>query len=180
MSDTELELVARMTARDKTEEWDMRPDTPIVVTRDYSRTEQMDPAVEPQVSIRVFETGATRDQNQDKLDYSGFLSPLALQRFAQYMHKHRRQADGSMRASDNWKKGIPIAAYKESMIRHVVEWWKLYEQNWSMEHSDELEELACAILFNVQGFLHESAKARQRSPYFTGQWEMGDQTTKEN
>ena len=61
--------------------------------------------------MREFETGATRDTNDGKLDFEGFLSPLALVRYAEYMNKNRIQADGKVRASDNWQKGIPREVY---------------------------------------------------------------------
>ena len=108
--------------------------------------------------MRKFETGATRDSNAEKLDYKGFLSPFALRRFAEYMHKHRRQADGSMRSSDNWKRGMPIDCYAESLLRHVQEFHLEYEhpaKDWS-----KLDEIMCAILFNVQGWLHESGRGK--------------------
>lgn len=112
---------------------------------------------EPIHQMRVFNTGATRDANTDKLDYKGFISPLAMERFSAYMHKHRKQSDGSIRASDNWKKGIPLDAYMESLVRHVFEVWRLYENG----DTEQTEELMCAVMFNAQGFLHERAKVKQ-------------------
>jgi len=50
---------------------------------------------------RYCNTGATRDVDNDKYDYEGFLSPIVLHRYAQYMHKHRLQSDGELRDSDN-------------------------------------------------------------------------------
>lgn len=97
--------------------------------------------------MRNFETGATRDTDENKIDYEGFLSPQALERFGQYMLVHQTQADGKKRESDNWKKGIPQEAYKKSLIRHVFDFWKT-----------PTEELACAIIFNIQGWLHEELK----------------------
>jgi hypothetical protein len=107
--------------------------------------------------MRTFETGATRDSDDGKLDYDGFLSPLALERFAQYMHKHRLQADGKLRDSDNWKKGIPIQQYLKSKWRHFVDVWK---QLHGLPGADTLEDSLCADLFNTQGLLHEVVKAR--------------------
>lgn len=104
--------------------------------------------------MRTFDTGATRDDNAEKPDYKGFLSPTALQAFGAYMHAHRKQADGSLRASDNWKKGIPVPAYVESWIRHTVDFWAAYEAG----DMAKCRELACATWFNVQGFLHETLK----------------------
>lgn len=106
--------------------------------------------------MRTYDTGATRDSNDTKLDYRGFLSPTALRRFAEYMQKHRRQADGHLRASDNWKKGIPVEDYLESLIRHTVDFWDAEERG----DQDAAMELACAIWFNLQGYIHEREKAK--------------------
>jgi hypothetical protein len=40
--------------------------------------------------MREFTTGATRNLDEDKHDYEGFLSPYVLRRFAAYMHEHRK------------------------------------------------------------------------------------------
>ena len=53
--------------------------------------------------IRQFDTGATRDTDQNKLDPEGFLSPMVMKCFFEYMHKNRKQSDGKLRASDNWQ-----------------------------------------------------------------------------
>jgi hypothetical protein len=76
--------------------------------------------------MREFKSGATRDDDADKYDYEGFLSPLVLERYAEYMHKHRKQADGKMRDSDNWQKGIPVVQYMKSKLRHIMVTWKLH------------------------------------------------------
>lgn len=67
--------------------------------------------------MRTFETGATRNDDEGKIDYLGHLSHRAVQRFGAYMHAHRRQADGSLRAADNFKAGIPIPSYMTSGYR---------------------------------------------------------------
>jgi hypothetical protein len=61
--------------------------------------------------MRNFTTGATRNSDVNKLDYEGFLSPVVLEEFAIYMQTHRKQADGKLRESDNWQKGIPKEVY---------------------------------------------------------------------
>lgn len=109
--------------------------------------------------MRTFETGATRDTDEDKLDFEGFLSPRVLQRFAEYMHHHRKQADGQLRASDNWQKGIPREAYMKSMWRHFMDVWMMHRSVDSVNPL-VLEDALCAMLFNVQGYLHELLKAR--------------------
>lgn len=102
--------------------------------------------------MRTFDTGATRDKEEGKLDYEGFVSPLVLERFAQYMDKHRVQADGTLRDSDNWQKGIPKEAYMKSGWRHFVDWWKEHRGYPSREG---MEDAICALIFNAQGYLHE-------------------------
>lgn len=120
--------------------------------------------VHPKRAIRQFDTGATRDLDENKLDFEGFLSPRALQRFAQYMHKHRFQKDGSVRASDNWQKGIPLDAYMKSLFRHFMELWAIHRgvpvvrPEEGDDYEPDLEDVLCSILFNTQGYLHEILK----------------------
>ena len=109
--------------------------------------------------MRVFATGATRDDSDVKPDYEGFLSHMVIRRFGEYMSKHRVQADGGIRASDNWQKGIPKEEYIKSAFRHFVEWWQSHRKG---QHRDSVEESLCALLFNVQGYLHEMLKERER------------------
>lgn len=101
--------------------------------------------------MREFETGATRDEDTNKNDYEGFLSPLVIERFGDYMHQHRIQADGEMRASDNWQRGIPRDAYMKSMWRHFLELWKAHRGC----PAEDIEESLCAMMFNVMGYLFE-------------------------
>lgn len=111
--------------------------------------------------IRVFPSGATRDTDLNKLDYEGFLSPLVLERYAQYMHKNRLQNDGSLRASDNWQKGIPLDQYMKSLWRHFMDLWKLHRGH-EVSIKDLgcvcITEVLCAIMFNTMGYLHEILK----------------------
>lgn len=102
--------------------------------------------------MREFSTGATRNLDHDKYDYEGFLSPLVLERYAEYMHKNLVQADGKLRDSDNWQKGIPLDAYIKSGWRHFFKWWRGHRTN-NIEQED-----LCALLFNVMGYLHETLK----------------------
>ena len=108
--------------------------------------------------IRQFETGATRDQDLTKPDYEGFLCPLVLERFGQYMHQNRIQPDGNLRDSDNWQKGIPRDAYIKSAWRHFVNWWKHHR---GLPANESAEDALCALLFNVMGYLHEHLKAKR-------------------
>lgn len=110
--------------------------------------------------MREFHTGATRNDNSNKYVYNGFNSALVEKRFAQYMHEHRKQADGKLRDADNWKKGIPIEAYHESLHRHYMDLWDLLETGAGMIRDSEgkyvdKEDLLCSIRFNVNGMLYE-------------------------
>lgn len=105
-------------------------------------------------TIRVFKTGATRDQDATKPDYEGFISPLVTKRFGQYMTKHRVQKDGNLRDSANWQKGIPKDAYVKSLTRHVED-VRLHHDGFADEATEDLESALCAVLFNAQGLLFE-------------------------
>jgi hypothetical protein len=110
--------------------------------------------------LRRFETGATRDSDEEKPDYEGFLSPLVVRRYGKYMHTHRVQADGQLRASDNWQKGIPLTAYMKSLWRHFLDVWALHRGHKVADPDNPSEDLTmedalCAVLFNVHGYLHE-------------------------
>jgi hypothetical protein len=104
--------------------------------------------------VRTFSTGATRDTEDGKLDYDGFLSPLALKRYAEYMHEHRTQPDGTLRPGDNWKKGIPLDAYAKSEWRHHMEFWSLHHG----VGDGDIQSSICATIFNLFGYLHELLK----------------------
>lgn len=108
--------------------------------------------------MRTFESGATRDNDDEKLDYEGFLSPLVLRAFAGYMHKHRVQADGELRASDNWQKGIPMDQCMKSMLRHVFELWEEHRTEPSAANPLVMVDALCAIIFNTQSYLLELLK----------------------
>ncbi len=110
--------------------------------------------------IRAFQSGATRDQDTTKYDYEGFLSPLALTRFAAYMHTHRAQSDGALRASDNWQKGIPRDSYMKSLWRHLMTVWG-HHREVPTSYCESMEEALCGVIFNAQGYLHEILKAKR-------------------
>ena len=111
--------------------------------------------------MRTFATGATRDVDTNKLDFEGFISPLVTKRFAEYMHVHRKQADGNLRASDNWQNGIDKEAYVKSLVRHMED-LKLHWDNFPDEAVDkDFESVLCAVLFNANGLLFEHLKAQR-------------------
>ena len=114
--------------------------------------------------IRTFQTGATRNIDNNKYDYEGFISPAVEHRFAQYMHSHRKQKDGSIRASDNWQKGIPEDVYMKSLIRHIMDLWLLYRGGKPIDPDtggvSNKQDLLCAIKFNVNGLLFEDMEEK--------------------
>ena len=119
--------------------------------------------------VREFETGASRGTKEGKLCYSGFFSPLVVRRVAEYMHKHRRMEDGSLREPDNWQKGMPVEEYMDSMWRHFFDVWA-NQRGWGEFVSSEtdLEESLCALFFNVQGMLHEVIQQNALDGVFEG------------
>lgn len=116
-------------------------------------------AVQP--GIRTFATGANRNAAEGKYDFEGFLSPLVVTRFGQYMNKHRYLADGTLRDSDNWQKGLPRDVYIKSAWRHFVDWWATHRDVGEFnEFENEDEDTLCALMFNTMGYLHEILKER--------------------
>lgn len=111
----------------------------------------------PNSEMRTFDTGATRSAANSRPMYTGYLSPIVLQRFGEYMTKHRVQKDGTLRNPDNWTKGMPRQSYLDGFLRHFLHLW-LRHHNHAVndpEAGDSIEEDLCASLFNVQGYLHE-------------------------
>lgn len=118
--------------------------------------------------IQKFETGANRSADTGKYDFEGFLSPAVLERFGEYMHKHRHLPDGSMRDSDNWQRGIPKKNYVKSLIRHTFEMWQLWRGQTVIDKQTgmvvNVEDQLCAIMFNSMGLLHETLKEKSNDP----------------
>jgi len=114
----------------------------------------------PMSELRTFSTGATRDTTEGKHEPWNFTSALVEKRFCEYMHKHRQQSDGKMRDSDNWKQGIPMEVYKHSLSRHIQDLRLILEGSSQQAGESDLEEVLCAVLFNVQGMLYETVKSR--------------------
>jgi hypothetical protein len=110
----------------------------------------------PPSPVRTFATGANRDQDTGKPDYEGFLSPLVLEAFGQYMNFNRYLADGSVRDSDNWQRGMPQDVYMKSGWRHFFDWWSWHRMGSCKEG---LVWACCGLMFNLQGYLHEQLKA---------------------
>ena len=102
------------------------------------------------MKITKFKSGAVRDCNKGKEDYIETISWRAMKRFAQYMSgKKEKYGEG------NFKKGIPIKSYEQSMLRHIQ---KYLENKYEGGKIEVGEDHLSAILFNCFGIIHEENK----------------------
>ena len=112
--------------------------------------------------MRQFETGATRNAEVDP-DYHGYFSPLSMHAYGEYMHAHQLQADGEIRESDNWQRGMPADSYVRSLVRHTHDVQLIHDGFGQYARTDPrdpnpLKAHLCAIIFNAQGMLYELLK----------------------
>jgi hypothetical protein len=118
----------------------------------------------PMPLVRTFDTGATRDLDDTKDDPEGFYTPRVIHRFNQYMTHNRHLADGSVRDSDNWQRGIPREAYAKSLWRHHLAAWtehRAWVSGDSAYDRDQLEVDLCGVIFNAQGMLDTILKEKE-------------------
>ena len=96
-----------------------------------------------------FDTGATRSA-ETAFDPEGFISPAVLAEYSRYMAEHRVQADGELRSSDNWQKGMPTSRAWRSLSRHFLDAW-LIHRGYPPVSPDcmTLRGALCGILFNT-------------------------------
>jgi len=120
--------------------------------------------IKQQKLIRQFETGATRDLDENKLDFEACNCPLVEERFAEFMLACSYLPDGTRRSDDNWQLGIPITSYMKSMMRHIHDVWKLHRGYKVFDRKTkkpvDMEIALCALRFNVNGYLHEVLKKK--------------------
>ncbi len=76
--------------------------------------------------VRILESGASRDTDNGKFEYLGFMHPLNDYSFAKYMHKHRFMSDGSMRDANNWWGGFGLDVCIQSLARHIEDLKLIY------------------------------------------------------
>ena len=110
---------------------------------------------------REFESGATRDSEEGKLDYAGALSPLVLRRYVEYMLSHNTMADGSIRSCDDWQQGMPLGVYMKSLWRHFFDTWEWHCDPLNLAKT-VIEDVLCGVIFNASGYLHEVLKEGRR------------------
>ena len=120
--------------------------------------------------MREFKGGGTRDNNEGKNDYEGFISPLVIQSYGNYMNKHRLQTDGKLRDSDNWQNHFGEDHFKicmKSLLRHLFVLWFLHRCFKRIDEKDgheiNKEEALCAIKFNTNAYLDKLLKDEKSS-----------------
>lgn len=97
--------------------------------------------------ITRFKTGAIRDTQAGKTDFTETISWTAFARYAKYMTEKKAKY-----GSGNFKKGIPIDSYEKSLLRHIHKYMvNKYEGGDDEKDQDHLS----AIVFNVFGIMHE-------------------------
>jgi len=81
------------------------------------------------------------------------------------MHEHRRQADGEIRDSDNWQKGMTLSQYMKSLLRHTFQLWRLHRgykvYDYDDGHEITVEEACNGVFFNIQGYQYETLKRQE-------------------
>ena len=104
---------------------------------------------------RTFSTGANRDELTGKPGYEGFLSPIVLWAYGQYMHRKQTLSSGKVREPDNWQKGMERDVYMDSLLRHVIDLW-LYHRGFGEHATDSLDDCLAGLFFNTQGYWFET------------------------
>lgn len=113
--------------------------------------------------IRTFESGATRSPLGNKLQLEGYLNPLVIKRFGEYMKKHQTDSAGNQREADNWQAGLGRKSLMDSKMRHDMDLW-LHHRGYSDRADEPLEEALCAIMFNTMGYLLDVLKEKDNTP----------------
>lgn len=112
--------------------------------------------------VRRFNTGATRDLDENKYDFEGFISPLVLLEYGKYMHKNRFLADGTVRNSDNWQQGFGDEHFNvcmKSLTRHFMDLWLFHRGE---QGRDDIYDALNGILFNTMAYMHQLLKNEQK------------------
>lgn len=107
------------------------------------------------MDIRKFTTGAIRDNDDKKEDYIETISWTAFKRYAQYMTGKK-----SKYGSGNFKKGIPIESYEQSLVRHLQ---KYLENKYEDGNVETLEDHLSAMVFNIFGIMHEEGRIQKEA-----------------
>lgn len=100
--------------------------------------------------VRQFKSGAIRDDDTSKEDYIETISWTAFKRYAEYMTSKK-----SRYGSGNFKKGIPIESYEQSLVRHLQKYLANKYEGGNTEKDDDH---ISAMVFNLFGIMHEEGR----------------------
>ncbi len=114
--------------------------------------------------MRTFKSGAMRSNDEGKIDPEAALSPLVLTAYCKYMRGHRLQGSQEVRGDDNWQLGISPTSYMKSLLRHILEAWRIHRYG---HHGASMNDILFAVMFNTMGLLHERLKKEMTSPEYT-------------
>jgi hypothetical protein len=104
-----------------------------MTTEAYYKGFKYDPKLPDSGERSEFNTGAVRDASKGK-GIPSAIPPRALMKLA------RRFEDGAAKYErDNWKKGIPLSRYVDSLYRHL----------WAYMDGDKTEDHLGAIIWNA-------------------------------
>jgi len=105
------------------------------------------------MEVTTFNTGAIRDTQDGKEQYVETISWTAFKRYAEYMTgKAAKYGPG------NFKKGIPIDSYENSLVRHLQKYLANKHEGGTVETE---EDHLSAIVFNAFGIMHEEERANK-------------------
>lgn len=106
------------------------------------------------MSIRKWTTGAIRDDDSQKEDYIETIAWRSLRRFAKYMTGKKAKY-----GTGNFKKGIPIESYEQSLLRHID---KYLENKYEDGDLEKGEDHLSACVFNIFGIMYEEGRQTKK------------------
>jgi hypothetical protein len=104
---------------------------------------------------RQFDSGAIRDNDTNKPDFIETISWTAFRKFGEYMTSKKQKY-----GAGNFKKGIPIESYEQSLVRHLQ---KYLENKYEDGQQEREEDHLSAMVFNLFGILHEQGRNEKKS-----------------
>lgn len=109
---------------------------------------------------RQFSSGAIRDNESNKPDFTETISWTAFNAYAKYM-----TSKASKYGQGNFKKGIPDESYLRSAIRHLDKYMRNTFENGNDEPD---EDHLSAIVFNIFGLIHNREQEKLSTTKLNG------------
>ena len=107
---------------------------------------------------RTFSTGANRNDDKGKIEPEGYLSPLVIKAFSEYMLSHQTLEDGTKRPSDNWQKMFGddhLQVCMDSAWRHFLDLWLSHR---GYKSRGGTQEALGGLLFNIMAYWYKLLK----------------------